>query len=195
MANFDPLTAEICWRVWGAPANFNGFWVLASLLQRCRSPRANQTLHDVWPSAGLVRYIYTFGGSCPLTEFCHVQNFTLRPSIAFSCITFWNERHIWRYEFHLPYLLNAATLPCESQNTQKCNITVGYCQIKLHQMYYIASSKWTCRLENLGCWAAMRVRNKDFVTSMTYENTWCKLGLTLNRMLSTLQLTISGATV
>jgi len=32
MANFGLLTAEICWRVWGTPANFNGFRVLASLL-------------------------------------------------------------------------------------------------------------------------------------------------------------------
>ena len=38
MANLGPLTVEICWRVWGTPANFNGFCVLASLLQRCRSP-------------------------------------------------------------------------------------------------------------------------------------------------------------
>ena len=28
--NFDPLTAEICLRVWGTPANFNGFCVLAA---------------------------------------------------------------------------------------------------------------------------------------------------------------------
>jgi len=28
MVNFDPLAAEICWRVWGTPANFNGFRVL-----------------------------------------------------------------------------------------------------------------------------------------------------------------------
>ena len=32
MVNFGPLAAEICWRVWGTPANFNGFRVLASLL-------------------------------------------------------------------------------------------------------------------------------------------------------------------
>jgi len=32
MVNFSPLTAEICWRVWGIPANFNGVRVLASLL-------------------------------------------------------------------------------------------------------------------------------------------------------------------
>jgi len=30
--NFGPLTAEICWRVWGTPANFSGFRVLAALL-------------------------------------------------------------------------------------------------------------------------------------------------------------------
>ena len=76
MANFGPLTAEIGWRVWGTPENFNGFRVFASLLQRRRSLGANQTLHDVWPSPGLVHYIirYIFGRSCPLTEFCPVQN-------------------------------------------------------------------------------------------------------------------------
>ena len=74
MANIGPLTAEIGSGVWGTPANFNGFRVLASLLQRRRSPKANQTLHDVWPSLGLVHYVFIFGASCPLTEFCHVQN-------------------------------------------------------------------------------------------------------------------------
>jgi len=34
MANFGQLTAEIGWRVWGTPANFNGFRVLASLFSR-----------------------------------------------------------------------------------------------------------------------------------------------------------------
>jgi len=46
--------------------------MLPSLLQRCHSPEANKTLHDVWPSPGLVHCIY--GGSCSLTEFCPVQN-------------------------------------------------------------------------------------------------------------------------
>jgi len=32
MVNFGSLTAEICWRVCGTPANFNGFCVLAALL-------------------------------------------------------------------------------------------------------------------------------------------------------------------
>jgi len=75
MANFGPLMAEIGSEVWGrTPANFNGFRVLASLLQRRRSPEAIQTLHGVWPSPGQLYYVFIFGGSCPLTEFCQVQN-------------------------------------------------------------------------------------------------------------------------
>jgi len=74
MANFGPLTAEIGSGVWGTSANFNGFPMLPSLLQRRRSAEAYQTLHDVLPSPELVHYIYTFGGCCPLTEFCPMQN-------------------------------------------------------------------------------------------------------------------------
>jgi len=73
MVNIGPLPAEIGLPVCGTPANFNGFRVLASLLHRRRSTDVNQTLHDVWPSLGLVRYIYIFEGSCTLTEFCKVQ--------------------------------------------------------------------------------------------------------------------------
>jgi len=32
MVNFSLLVAEICLRVWGTPANFNEFRVLAALL-------------------------------------------------------------------------------------------------------------------------------------------------------------------
>jgi len=42
MVNFVPLTAEICWRVWGTPANFNGFRVLAALLQRHSQRRSTK---------------------------------------------------------------------------------------------------------------------------------------------------------
>ena len=75
MANFGRLTAEICWRVWGTPANFNGFRVLPSLLQRRRSPKAkaNQTSHDVWPSPGLLHHIYIFGGSCRWQNFARCK--------------------------------------------------------------------------------------------------------------------------
>ena len=42
MVNFGPLVAEILSLVWGTPANFNGFRVLAALLQA--SSGVSQTL-------------------------------------------------------------------------------------------------------------------------------------------------------
>jgi len=84
MANFSPLAAEIGSAVWGTPATFNGFRVLLSLLQRRRSPEANQTLHDVWPSPGLVDY---FRGLLSGAKF------TLRPSLAFAYIGSVTARH------------------------------------------------------------------------------------------------------
>jgi len=86
MVNFGPLAAEIGLPVWGTSANFNGFRVLPSLLQRRRSPEANQTLHDVWPSPGLVHYYIHFRGLLPPDRILSGAKFTLRPSLAFSYI-------------------------------------------------------------------------------------------------------------
>ena len=80
MVKFGPLAPEIGLPVWDTPANFNGFRLLPSLMQRRRSPEANQTLHDVWPSpaAGVLcsdaaniaeRKTWTY------SEFCTWQNF------------------------------------------------------------------------------------------------------------------------
>jgi len=69
------IVAEIGLPVWDTyPANFNRFRVLASLMHRRRSTKVNQILPDVWPFPELVHCIQIFGGSCPLTEFYHVQN-------------------------------------------------------------------------------------------------------------------------
>jgi len=92
MANFGPLTAKIGSVVWATPTNFNGFRILPSLLQRRRSPEANQTLHDLWPSPGLVHYIYILGALAPEGIFT-VAKFTLHPSLAFSYIASVTARH------------------------------------------------------------------------------------------------------
>jgi len=73
MVNFSLSASEIFSLIWGTPANFNGFRILPSLLQRRRSPEANQTLHDVWPSPGLLHCIH-FRGLLSLTECCPVKN-------------------------------------------------------------------------------------------------------------------------
>jgi len=92
MVNFGPLTAEICWGVWGTPANFNGFRVLASLLHRRRSVKVNQTLHGVWLSLGLVHYIYIFGDLAPNGVLSGAK-FTFRLSLAFSYTGSFTAQH------------------------------------------------------------------------------------------------------
>ena len=73
MVNFGLLTAEIRWRVWGTPANFNGFHVTAALLHGTLVVGAIQTLrrwtegityvrqggHHVghWPTFLVLQYI------------------------------------------------------------------------------------------------------------------------------------------
>jgi len=44
MVNFGLLTAEMCWRVWGTLANFDGFRVLAALLHGTQVVGVSQTL-------------------------------------------------------------------------------------------------------------------------------------------------------
>ena len=81
-------------RVWGTPANFNGFRVLPSLLHPRRSPEANQTLHDVWPSPGLLHYIYIFGDCSPWQNFARCKlHFTSKSCILLYCQLCWTALH------------------------------------------------------------------------------------------------------
>jgi len=84
IVNFGQLAAEIGSLVWGTPANFNRFRILASLLQRRRSTEANQTLHNVWLSPRLVQY--TFSAALTRDGILPGTKFTLRPSLALSYI-------------------------------------------------------------------------------------------------------------
>jgi len=55
MVNFGLLAAEIGWRVWGTPANFNGFRVLAALLHSTLVVGVSQTLRRWTVGATYIR--------------------------------------------------------------------------------------------------------------------------------------------
>jgi len=55
MANFGPLTVEICSGVWGTPVNFNGFRVLAALLHGTSGRQPNFAALNRW------RHLYSAG--------------------------------------------------------------------------------------------------------------------------------------
>ena len=65
MVNFGLLTAEICWRVWGTPANFNGFRVLAALLHCTLVVSVSQTLRRWTEGATYVRQGHHHVGHWP----------------------------------------------------------------------------------------------------------------------------------
>jgi len=65
-------------------------WSLTSLfstIRLCHSPEANQILQDLWPSPGLVHYIYIHSWGLLLPNgILPAAKFTLHPSLAFSYI-------------------------------------------------------------------------------------------------------------
>jgi len=74
MVNFSLLVAAISSVVWDIAANFQrvshlGFVTIATSLNGSQ-PNFAQCLAISWAAI----YIYIFGGSCPVTEFCKVQN-------------------------------------------------------------------------------------------------------------------------
>jgi len=85
MVNLGPLAAEILSLVCGTPANFNGFRVLASLLQRRCSTEANQTARCLAVSWAGTLYIH-FRGLLPHNGVLPGAKFTLLPSFALSYI-------------------------------------------------------------------------------------------------------------
>jgi len=89
MTNFGPLTAEICWQVWGTPANFNGFRILALLLQWCRSTEVNQTLAVFLTGTLYIRFPWLLPHNAILPH----AKFTLCPTLAFSYIGSISARH------------------------------------------------------------------------------------------------------
>jgi len=72
MVNFGLLTAETCWRLWGTPANFNGFRVLAAVLHSTLVVGVSQTLRRWTEGATYIRQGGHHVGHWP--TFLHTPN-------------------------------------------------------------------------------------------------------------------------
>jgi len=120
MVNFGTLTAEIRWRVWGSPANFNRFLVLALLLHWRRSTQVSDTLQDVWLSPN----VCTFLGVLPPNEILPAAKFTLRSSLAFS------------------YIGSVITWPLTSCHQPNCGVVQGMELWNCRRGHHLYSSGW-----------------------------------------------------
>ena len=84
MVNFSPLAAEIGLRVWGTPANFNDFCVLAALLHSSQLVDVSQTLQR-WTE-----------GATYVWQGCHHVGHW--PSLVFVCFIekiYWSHIHVF----------------------------------------------------------------------------------------------------
>jgi len=74
--------------------------------------------------------------------------------------------------------------------TPKCNITAGYRQRKLHQMYHtfvkVDQDHHVPYIYLFGVLYSKACMKQRFMTSRNCENAWCKLVLTLTGTSSTL---------
>ena len=130
IANFRPLTAKIGSVISGSPANFDWFRVLPSLLQQCqqrRSPEANQTLHDVWSSPGLVHYIYIFRALAPSRNFgrCNIH-FTSK-----CCVHLYWQRYCTALQQQASTKLRRDTRNGITELSQRAPFTFGWAAITL----------------------------------------------------------------
>ena len=116
--------------------------------------------------------------------------------------TFANERHMWRYEFYQPHLVNVATLPCEIRSTENvilqwdiakfsddsdvlmhlysfCNRRIMIIinnRRRLYQMYHSFVEIGQGRVPHIYLFGVLRINTctkQILVTSVTRENDWC----------------------
>ena len=84
MANFGPLAAKICWRVWCTPANFSGFshlgFITATTSFTRGQPNFARCLAVSWAGTLYIHFRRPPGGVLPSAKFI------LRPSLVFSYI-------------------------------------------------------------------------------------------------------------
>ena len=87
MVNFGPLTAEIVSGVWGTPANFNGFRVLAALL--------HGTLVVGVAALNRGRHIYS-AGRPSRWALAHILVIIIRPHRPFARTTYVDAAYCYR---------------------------------------------------------------------------------------------------
>ena len=110
MVYFGLLAAEICWRVWGTPAHFNGFRVLAALLHSTLVVGVSQTT-----ALNKGRHLHSAG----------------RPSR-------WASAHVLvEIVLVLLYLQICAVFACFLQPVTVCKVTVGLCICRVLVLRYI----------------------------------------------------------
>jgi len=138
MVNCGPITFENCWRVWGTPANFKGFRVLAALLHGTSAVGVSQTLRRWTEGTTYIRQGGHHVGHWPtflvqshstLTWFCICTDsyvvFNTQPCTVLADNSIFSER-----ELHVRYLLSPVRL------SSVCNVRAPFSGGSYFRQYF-----------------------------------------------------------
>ena len=81
MVNIGLLAAEICWRVWGTPAHFNGFLISITVRDSSRGRQPN------FAALNRGRHLYSAGLRAAITLGIGPHSSWLKPSLQVALIT------------------------------------------------------------------------------------------------------------
>ena len=120
MVNFDPLAAEIGLPVWGTPANFNRFRVLAALLHGSQVVSVSQTLRRWTEGATYVRQGDDHVG--------HWPTFLIRYVLIVCDCCLWRQQINW----HCCQIIFTTCYSAHSDNLHCCIVTAYVGDYSLH---------------------------------------------------------------
>ena len=150
--------------------------MLASLLHRCSSTDVNQTLHDVWPSLGLVHYIYLFGGSCPQGNFARCKiHFAFKSCVLLylqhycTALEQWASAKLWRVQQRVrPIFSRAAIMLGIGPQTHilVCTVNAAHCFNKLLIWYYLwlSRNQFSFQSNSMWRWVSQVTHRIQFMT-------------------------------
>jgi len=177
--------AEIGLGVWGTPANFNRFRILASLLHWHRSTEVNQTSHNLWLSPGLVHYIYTLRGSCSLRNSARCNTYIVSKSYILLYLqhyytTFeqcasgklcgvWQGRELGSFcSWLVPpiFRMAAITLGISPHSSSTTIFHFSYCLTELYQAGQVLQKKaWWITEQVFTGWMPFLLHNQQCLTT------------------------------
>ena len=133
MVNFGLLTAEIWWRVWGTPANFKGFRVLAALLHGTLVVGVSQTLRH-----------WTEGATCIRQGGHHIGHWPIFLVLYTILKVVLSEWYNWVWTYTVLGTLRHVTALVTSRRNNGISVFLHVIAMKIYFKFFFLANKIHC---------------------------------------------------
>jgi len=160
MVNFGPLAAEIVSLLWGTPANFNGFRVLAALLHGTPVVGVSQTLRRWTEGATCIRQGGHYIGHWPTflvnskMEWCtSVQHFTTNSMIIYYGCPMDRAGHyifaLWFLSFFYLFFRRLISAAADRMSTILPHMVWPLCEFRMQVWNVLHTVCWKYRTQKI----------------------------------------------